>query len=392
MSNIVSLDAFRTKLREEANQDISYIDLVDRILNLKGVKSGPIVLLHHLAYLMDKGHFRLSYSYLCERIGVGREALSAYIDDLEEKRLIVVRRSRKDDRYNTPNRFEIDFTGPLGDPTTMLKMPRKFNEKGSTKIELPSDGVVRKANGCKPNINTNNISTKVDKRVPAPVHVKKQFDTVADALAFTSKRIVRRRAEKVAAVSKPTSQLLLAGVKAAWATSMLKHYPRVPPVTLTAKDFAIFKARINPLLPSSSITEIFDYFVSSWATLRETKFNWLRAKGKDIALAPSIPELMRYWKIFSQAFADSRMAEVNNEKRTERSREDILEAELAEAKRIAANARSEEQKLRTKLAHAERVAYSSSRDTPEKTVSLSDRRKALDSGYNKDESIADWKQ
>jgi hypothetical protein len=318
--------------------------------------------------------------------------LSTYIDYLEDKELIYVQRSRKDDRYNTPNRFEIDFKGPLGVPTAMLKMPRKFNETGSTKIELPSEGVVRKSNGSKPIVNSNNISTKVDKRVPAPVHVRQQFATVAEALEATSKRVVRRRAEKVATVSKPTSQLLLAGVKAAWATSMLKHYPRVPPVTLTGKDFAIFKTRINPLLPSSSITEIFDYFISSWGTLRETKFNWLRAKGGDIAIAPSIPELMRYWKIFSQAFADSRMVDTNSEKIKQRSREELLEAQLIETKRLVANAESEQKKLREKLTQAERVAYSSNRDATEKTISLSARRKALDNSYNKDESIADWKQ
>jgi hypothetical protein len=222
--------------------------------------------------------------------------------------------------------------------------------------------------------------------------VRQQFATVAEALEATSKRVVRRRAEKVATVSKPTSQLLLAGVKAAWATSMLKHYPRVPPVTLTGKDFAIFKTRINPLLPSSSITEIFDYFISSWGTLRETKFNWLRAKGGDIAIAPSIPELMRYWKIFSQAFADSRMVDTNSEKIKQRSREELLEAQLIETKRLVANAESEQKKLREKLTQAERVAYSSNRDATEKTISLSARRKALDNSYNKDESIADWKQ
>lgn len=386
MSNVISLDAFKRGQLVAPLIPVDYPRLVDKILTLPTGKpsNGARYLLLQIARLLRDGHNEISYTYIQNNFGITNKTVSAYIEELEDYALLRVRRSRIG-KIAATNQFEIDFKGPLGGDMPTLKTPRKFNERSTGKIPVPRRGVQEKVKSNKDIVNTNNLITKVIRRT-APT-----FDTVDEAVAASTKRVVRRREEQVAKVLRPASQLTLAGVKAAWAKSMLKHYPSVPPVTITARDFAVFKARILPLLSSANITDVFDYFVESWATLRETKFNWLRAKGKDVALAPSIPELMRYWKIFAQAFADSRMVEANTAAKLTRSREDELQDALQEAGRSAAQTAAEMKAMRLRLERAERIAYASKAKPAEETRSLTDRRKALEESYNDDVELPDWK-
>lgn len=186
---------------------------------------------------------------------------------------------------------------------------------------------------------------------------------------------------------------MLAGVKATWATVMLRTYPTVPPVAFTAKEFAILKNRLQPLLPTASLESVFTYFVENWESLRETKFKWLRAKGKDVAPAPSLSELMRYWKVFAQAYADSRMLEATGRTRVSVSRESELEKKLRETEAQKARAEAETLALKQRLRTAEQVAYAPRTVTRERsTKTLTQRRAEVDARYNSlDDEIPDWK-
>jgi len=386
MSNVISLAAVRQDRRQEEAEYLSYHEIAERILNLKAgyVSTGAVVLLHHVAYLIDKGHAHLSYTYLCERIGVSRPTLSAYIDELEDKELLRVSRARKDTKYNRPNFFEIDFTGPLGADVPVLKMPRNPNKKGSKEIELPAAEVVKKVNGYIDNKENKKLIPKgIGRSAPA-------FETIDEALTFSEKRITRSRTAKVAKAVRPGGQLTLAGVKATWSASMLKHYPSVPPVTFTQKEFAIFKAKVQPMLATCNLSELFDFIVSSWQTLRETKFIWLRVKGKDVALAPALPEMMRYWKIFAQAFADSRMVQANNETKGKRTAIEELEDKLATERAEKARLSAEKARLQERLTKAERMASAPIASAPAER-SLSARQKALDGTYNEGYDLPDWR-
>lgn len=387
MGEVISLDAARQqRLQQEA--PASYTDVMRRLTNLQPgyVSLGAIVVLTHVVFLIYEGQAELSYTYLCDRIGITRPTLSKYIDELEDRELINVLRARKDVKYNRPNRFEIDFNGPLG-TDNMLKLPKKPREMGSKKNLLPDPKVVKNLYCYKDNINKGILIPKGIRRTSAP-----EFDNISDAVAHTEKRITRKRAEKVATATKRNAQLTLAGVKATWAAAMLKRYPTVPPVVVTAKDFAILKQRLIPLLSVCNLSEVFDYFVDSWQSLRETRFKWLRAQGKDIALAPSLPELMRYWKIFAQAFADSRMATTRSvEEQTAMSSEQALREELAQARAAQAAAAAEANQLRQRVAKAERMASAPTRKTEDAPVSLTERRRRADEAYNKGTDLPDWK-
>ena len=102
---------------------------------------------------------------------------------------------------------------------------------------------------------------------------------------------------------------------------------------------------------------------------------------------------MRYWKVFAQAYSDSRMVEATGQTRVTATRESELEKKLREAEARNARAASEAAALKQRLRTAEQVAYAPRRVTPVKdTRTLTQRRAALDDRYNSlDDDIPDWK-
>lgn len=388
-NNVVSIAAARRAKEALPPPALSYQNLsyaIDRVAR-QHVSFGAIVLLRLVALHIQAGDSELSYSFLCEELRTTDKSLTKYIEELEDAAMLRVRRSRIGRKENAVNQFEIDFNGPLGDPMPELKMPKKPREYGYRNNYGTQGGVPEKLR-CYIDIHSiKNIVPKGTRRT-AP-----EFETVKEALAVTEKRIVRKRAEKVEKATK-TRVLTLAGVKATWATAMLKHHPTVPPVMFTAKDFAILKAKLTPLLATATMSDVFDYFVESWTTLRETKFRWLRAKGGDVAPAPSLPELMRYWKIFVQAYADSRMVEATGKTRMATSREDDLERELSAVRAQAARDKADHKRTQDRLASAERIAYAreakAGRSTPQATLTLTGRQKALEGAYNGPETLPEW--
>lgn len=348
----------------------------------KHLRGGALTLLLRIAQFLQRGRVELSYRLLSRETGLCRSTLFRYLDELEEKEFIRIRRSRLG-KMSATNQFEIDFNGPLGGDV-MLRQPRSTKNLGSTKMGLPTQkqriGVVPEVDGYKNIDSSSNLISKEIRR-SAP-----QFNSIADAVEKTAKRTADTRARKVL---RAASQFTLAGVKATWATAMLKHYPSVPAVVFSAREFAIFKMKMQPIQSSSSVPEFFDYVVSNWEMLRSTKFAWLRAKGKDLATAPSLPELMRYWRIFAQAFSDSRMQEAGAADKIKTTPDQAVREELAKARAAQAARDAENALLRERLAKAERAAYR--RPTAlEEVPSLSARRKAADAAYNDDSEIPTW--
>lgn len=378
---VISFTAARTA-RQLEQAEVSYMELSQRIdlCAHEHASLGAVVLLRQILLLSSRGEGSLSYTYLCKRMDISRRTLARYIEELEDGQLLRVRRSRLG-KTNAVNQFEIDFNGPLGDDMAQLRMPkkpRKPNETGSIKIALPTQGVVSKVDGY--------LLTSKEHKVPKGTRRSAPgFDTVQEALEQTAERVVRRRQAKADKANAPRSQLTLAGVKATWAQAMLKAYPTVPAVVFSAREFAIFKQKVSTIIATCNLSEFFGWVVESWATLRATKFKWLRAQGKDVAPAPSLPELMRYWKVFAQAFADSRMLEATPTV----SREDELSQKLEQAEGAAARAEAELRKTKNRLSRAERIAYSTPAAKPP-TVPLSERMRRLEDGDKDDTPLPQW--
>jgi hypothetical protein len=381
MTNVVSLAAVRAQ-RGAVSIPFSHAELSEKIdvVAHQYLSPAAVLLLRQIVRFTREGKSDLSYTFLCNELQISRRSLPKYLEELELHCFIKVRRSRVS-KLNDTNQFEIDFKGPLGVSMPALKVPRYTRVGGRAKNALVGQ-----------KLPCNNISKEEEKipnrnqRVSAP-----QFNSISDAIEHASKRVVRKREEKVAKATRPGAMLTLAGVKATWSASMLKHYPKVPPVFFTLKEFAVFKMRMAPILITCNMSEFFDFVVSSWKSLREIKFKWLRAKGKDVAVSPSLPELMRYWKIFAQAFSDSRMAEAVNKDKLKRTEVQELQNKLAEQSAEAARAKAEAADLRQKLARAEKLT-SSPIQNKKPELSLSERRRLAEAKYNDGEyEIPDWK-
>lgn len=173
---------------------------------------------------------------------------------------------------------------------------------------------------------------------------------------------------------------------------MLRHYPTVPPVMFGAREFAIFRMKMTPILTVVNMSEFFDYLIENWRVLRETRFVWLRVQGKDVAVAPSLPELMRFWKVFAQAFSDSRMGEAENKAKATLTAEQESKIAIRAAKAAQARAEQEAKNLKIKLAKVERIAYAPIRKTRDEPVqSLTERREAAEAAFKDDTLLPEWK-
>lgn len=189
-----------------------------------------------------------------------------------------------------------------------LNEPKNPKKREKTLINQPSSpreyaGVPREA--VLHRVHTNRLqkeSPKGDMRPSRP----QSADTISETLEKVRTRVTRKREQKAAPASvvNPKLRITQDTVKAAWQQAMLKHYPTVPVLSIDRKGLAILRNCLPPLLASSSLCDVFEFFVEYWSTLRVTKFKWLAAKGKTVSEAPSLSELIRYWKIFAKAFAD----------------------------------------------------------------------------------------
>lgn len=390
--NVVSID-FARRQREALPPPVPGQEDLERRIALvcpRYVSPGATLLLLHIAIYLYQEDGDLSTPFLCEGLGCTPKTIRKYTEELEDNHLLKVRRSRISKKQNEVNQFEIDFNGPLGNQMSALKIPKRQRIQGRVKITPPPSGVGEKFPGNKDTYKEDIRFSKENQRIAG--RSAQRFDSVDEAISATT---ARTTASREAAVRKAARRpaLMLAGVKAMWATVLLRHYPTVPPVVMSGKDFAIFKARMQPLVATASLESVFTYFIENWSTLREIKFKWLRAAGKDVAAAPSIPELMRYWKTFAQAYADHRMGEATATTKSSVSREQELEKALRES--IAQNARTEAEKarLQTRLATTERIAYAPRKPaTVRDTRTLTERRRAVDDRYTSgNDDIPDWK-
>lgn len=389
---VVSIDVARRQ-REVLAPPVPKPEALERKIALmapKYVSPGATLLLLHIAIYLAEAEAELSASFLCAQLHVTPKTLRKYTEELEDNHFLKVRRSRISKRQNEVNQFEIDFNGPLGNQMSALRMPKNQRITGRVKITPPPAEVGEKLPSNKDIYKRDIRSSKEDQRVA--VRSARGFDSIADAMEQTTARVTRKRTEKVEK-AKRAPALMLAGVKATWATVLLRSYPTVPPVAFTAKEFAILKNRLQPLLAVSSLESVFTYFVENWDSLRETKFKWLRAQGKDVAPAPSLSELMRYWKVFAQAYSDSRMVEATGRARVTASRESELEKKLREADARIARAEAEAHALKQRVRTAEQIAYAPRRDATVKPArTLTQRRAEVDARYNSlDDEIPDWK-
>lgn len=230
-------------------------------------------------------------------------------------------------------------------------------------------------------------STDVDMR-PGRTHAA---DTVEETLARVQLRVSRKRAEKAAPARATGHGLRITPplLRATWQEVMLRHHPKVPALGLDTKGTAILRNCLTPLLATASLHDILTFFAEHWATLRATKFAWLAAKGGTVSEAPSLTELIRYWRVFARAFADHQAIQVQDEARMVVSAEERLMADNRELLAKLSKAEGELATTRKRLHTAERAAHAPA-PPPRDTRTLTERRDALPDDLEEAE-LPDWR-
>jgi DNA-binding Lrp family transcriptional regulator len=411
-----------------------------RNLAYRYVSMGAAELLQEIVKSIYSGKTSLSNTFFCREFGLARDTVIKRVRELEKARLIRVRRAYLNHKVNATNRFAIDFKGPLGaimprsPPSKKIKEINKNNVPNldyppmvgrlhaqSKKIEqtdknnvpnLDYPSMVGKVFGTIEQIDkiggqkldTYSINTRsdngsfTDRTFPMGMGARPVgrapisgggFDKVEDAIAFATKRTRKVRAEKVAKAVKPEGHIRLSGVKAQWEIAMLQHYPTVPPVILSVKEFAILKRILRPIVAFSSVSDFFDFIVSSWHYMRVNKFNWLRAQGKDITAAPSLSEVIRYFRVFTQAYADRRIEEANNRARSVLTPRQVLQGEVKALKDSKAILAGELSKTKERLERAEKIAFGKRHPSD---IPMAERVKFVDGDLDEENNqLPDWK-
>lgn len=361
--------------------EIGYLDVVDRLFGLDPTLLSPAerMVLHYLAYAIHAGIEDQSVGLLGKKVNLSQSYTNKILAALQDKNLLKVKRSMRTVRFNEINRYEIDFTGPLGEQNMSLNIPKSASKT-----------IAKQESGVYPVGETYIINTNKDKQIHKCItRESRRYDTIENSVEAVAVRTHRKRAEKVAKAIAPGSQLTFAGVKATWATAMLKHYPTVPALCFSAKDFAIFKMRVQPILATCNLQEFFDFLVSSWTLLRRTKFGFINRHGKDIALAPSLPEVMHYWQTFAKAFLESRMVEANTANKLKPTEQDDADVAMRASRQQNAQLQRELATLKDRLTKAERIAYATRREEAP-VLSLTAQRKKADDAYTPDDDLPDW--
>lgn len=170
--------------------------------------SGAVRLLFAIAKANRAGRVELSSSALAKALGLSRRSIVSYISALEDHYLIKVRRARIN-KIAAVNKIEIDFSGPLGESVSCLKMPRQRLFGSATLAPSRPNkelGVVQTLRSKDESLKEETNNLKVIGRAARP-----QYETAEDAINAGCKKV---RAAREVRVLKPASQLTLAGVKA----------------------------------------------------------------------------------------------------------------------------------------------------------------------------------
>lgn len=222
----------------------------------------------------------------------------------------------------------------------------------------------------------------------------RSFDSASSAIDEVQQRLSRRR-EDNAAPSKertgkaPTQKQLTA----TWQQVMKDHHPGVFVVPASTTDLVKMQSALKGVMATASLHEVFSFFAEYWSVLRLTKFKWLESKGLTLAAAPSLAELLRYWRVFARAFADRQVviaaadakSVVTDEERLRADNRQLaasVAAQAAELERVKQQLRVSDQ-IAKGLASAPRKAAAVRKTLGERRAALADDLPTAD--------IPDWK-
>jgi biotin operon repressor len=320
--------------------------------------------------------------------GMSEVSITKHINELVTKGIVQVTKVRRKTQYPY-SVYEIDFKNI--ESVAMLNISKKSKAQSTPTTENVVDAPLQKMKYPSTYINTLELpkGNRRDSRA-------RSHETIADAVKSVKATTQERRATKVKEQARRPAALTLAGVKATWQDAVLKYHPNVPAVGFTAKEFAIFKGKVRPVVQSTSLGHFFDWLAASWHDVRTSKFDWLRNQGKDVAKAPSLYELMRYWKIFVLAYAEHQAGgELKKSKLTRIDVDEVAE-ELQQAKAELETVRSKLTQTADKLKVAEQIAYAprnTGRRVRNSGQSLTSRREKSQNDFDSQHTgeIPEWK-
>lgn len=171
------------------------------------------------------------------------------------------------------------------------------------------------------------------------------FATAQEAIAFSTARVTRSREEKAARAARVTIPTM-DQFRALWQTAMLRHWPTVPVVVSTLREWGMFKQSLKTATLTVPVADVVEYAIEHWQTIINTQFVGYRAvKANAVGAAPNMNFFLQHFRRFIEAIANTRAAEERKRKVTTVTDEKKTENETAALKRELAAALRDKEKL-----------------------------------------------
>lgn len=294
---------------------------------------------------MLRGVYSSDGTCICSRVNLPRRTLFRVVSRLEQNGFFSISRIKSTRSGYESNIFEINCKLILS--RDAMALPSNKKTKNLPLCQNAPTLVPKRHHPLCQNDTTNihkGELTESNSQKNQPPAGGSRFGAIEDAVGTIRARSSALRAQKIARVN---SSFRYQSIVALWQETVLRYYPRVPVVGMTAKQFAMFKKLITAQLKNVDVVAFFEWVVSHWVELRGGPLAWMNRKTELVPLTPSLDVLSRYLRVFIKVYAESVTLDQVSEEKSQRRALSSVEAELIKTRQALADQIAENRRIRT---------------------------------------------
>lgn len=223
---------------------------------------------------------------------MGLTSLKSALRALEGHGLIKVTQKYRGGRQDFSN-FEINFNKlEQGPDMSKLNMPKKLREGSSgdggsvVSRRLPGRDATPLKSLCNKQI--------INSTIPP------QAGGLDEAIQTAT---VKNRASRTKKRSSLNTRVTKSGVKALWQELLIEHYPNTPILSMTDKEWGMFKKQYDTIhLHEHTLEAVLTWIVTDWERLMKNDMAWMH-KYESSLFVPTVRTLCRFFRKFVEVYS-----------------------------------------------------------------------------------------
>lgn len=303
--------------------------MVFQFINMRTYKYGKIAESIPVRHFVD-GVYTRNGDLLHAGLGMSRSTVKSALHDLEDMGLVKVTSAHNDDGQ-LANIYEINFKLLEQGPDSMSKLNVPKKAKGGQNL---TGGRLNPNRGVGQNL-TPYKETEGKRQIVRDRNIPPQAGGLEDSIRGAQQRNREKRTQKRNSLN---HKITKAGLKALWSELLIEHYPDMPILFMTDKEWGRFKKQHDTMnLHGHKLPDILTWIVTEWRELMDGPMAWVR-KYEPNPEVPTARIVVRFFRKFVEQYAStaqqSKQAtlEDHRERRGKKNAGDeALKRELAEA-------------------------------------------------------------